>query len=170
MGMLRARKQKYRCHTCGRRSREHPTPLPIRKLAVRRFCMPLKNAAAYAASRAPLGSHAPRCPVGSKKSSSASSFTCHLGRPRPRGSHFYDPGTLPAVVVCTQKSARLLDLDRPVPQDTTGGGVCHWVSEQKDMPAVVGGDSAGVSPGPLLNLLFESLCFGHPAGAAHGGG
>jgi len=26
MGMPRARKQKYRCHACGRRSRENPTP------------------------------------------------------------------------------------------------------------------------------------------------
>jgi len=37
-------KQKDRCHACGRRSRENPTPMPIQKLAVRRFCTPPKNA------------------------------------------------------------------------------------------------------------------------------
>jgi len=68
------------------------------------------------------------------------------------------------------KRARLLDVDRPVPQDTTGGSVCRWGSEQTDVPAVVGGDPAGVSPGPVLHRLFESLCFCHPAGAAHSGG
>jgi hypothetical protein len=145
-------------------------PTSIHKRAARRSCMPLKNAAVSGASRAPLASRARPCPVGSKKSSSASSFTYHFGRPRPRGSHFHYPGTGRILVVCAQKSARLLDLDRPVPQDTTGGGLCRWGSEQKDVPAVVGGHSAGVSPGPVLHRLFESLCLCHPGEAAHGGG
>src|SRR5260370_16675119 len=131
-------------------------PMPIPTLVARRFCMPIKNVAACAASRAPLGFLAPPCPVGSKKSSSASSFTYYFGRPRPRGSHVYDLGTGRTLVVCAQKSARLLDLDRPVPQDTTGGGLCRWGSEQKDVPAVVGGHSAGLSPCPLLHPLFYS--------------
>jgi insertion element IS1 protein InsB len=37
---------------------------------------------------------------------------------------------------------------------------------RQDVSAVVGSASAGVSPGPLLNLLFEGVCFGHPGGAA----
>src|SRR5439155_15058252 len=119
-------------------------PKPGADLGGRRFLLPNKNATPWPASSAPLGVHRPPCPVGSKKSSSASCFTGHFGRPRPRGSHFHDPGTGRTVVVCPQKSARLLDLDRPVPHDTPGGGVCRWGSEQKDMPAVVGGDSAGV--------------------------
>jgi hypothetical protein len=61
----------------------------------------------------------------------------------------------------------MLPLDSSVPQHTTGGGLCCWGSEQKDVPAVVGGDSAGVSPGPLLYGLFESVCFGHPRGATY---
>src|SRR6266702_3952275 len=68
-------------------------PMPILKLVARRFCMPIKNAAACAASRAPLASLAPPCPVGSKKSSSASAFTYHFGSSPPRGSHFHDPRT-----------------------------------------------------------------------------
>ncbi|MBA2682190.1 MAG: IS1 family transposase [Ktedonobacteraceae bacterium] len=38
-------KQVYRCHACGRQSREHPTPTPIRKLTAKRFFMRIKNAA-----------------------------------------------------------------------------------------------------------------------------
>ena len=34
-------------------------------------------------------------------------------------------------LVCAQKSARLLDLDCPVPQDASGGRLCGWGSEQK---------------------------------------
>src|SRR5512135_1266560 len=126
-------------------------PMPIQRHVARRSCMPIKSAAACVASRAPLASLGPLCPVGSKKSSSASSFTYDFDRPRPRGSHFHDSGTGRTVVVCAQKSARLLDVDRSVPQDTTSGGLCRWGSEEKDMPAVVGGESAGVSPGPLLH-------------------
>ncbi len=104
-------------------------PMSIQKLAARRFCTPTKNEAAYVALPARLGSLAQPWPVGSKKSSSASSFKYHLGHPGPRGSHFHDPGTGRTVVVCAQKSARLLDLDSSVPQDTAGGGVCCWGSE-----------------------------------------
>jgi hypothetical protein len=42
-------------------------PTPMQKLAARKFCMPTKNEAAYAASPAPLASLAPPCPLGSKK-------------------------------------------------------------------------------------------------------
>src|SRR6266566_2265953 len=65
-------------------------PMPIPKLVARRFCMPIKNAAACAASRAPLWSLTQPCPVGSKKSSSASCFTGHFGRPDPDKYHTCD--------------------------------------------------------------------------------
>jgi InsA N-terminal domain len=42
-------------------------PMPIHQRAARRSCMPLKNAAVYAASHAPLASHVRPCPRGSKK-------------------------------------------------------------------------------------------------------
>src|SRR6266487_405524 len=125
-------------------------PTPIQKLAARRFCTPTKNEAAYVASPAPLGSLAPPCPVGSKKSSSASSFTYYPSRPHPRGCHFHDTGTGRTVVLCAQKSARLLDLDSSVSQDTTGGRLCAGRSEQKDVSTLVGGHPTSLSQGALL--------------------
>ncbi len=104
-------------------------PTPINQLAAKRFCTPTKNAAVSAASPAPSGFLAPPCPVGSKKSSSASAFADHSARPGSRRSHIHDPGTLSAVVVCAQKSQRLLDLDCPVPKESASGGVCGWGSE-----------------------------------------
>src|SRR3989442_13744091 len=44
-----------------------PPPTSIQKPAVRRSCTPIKNAAVCEVLRAPLGSHARPCPVGSKK-------------------------------------------------------------------------------------------------------
>ncbi len=60
-------KQLYLCRACERQSRQNPAPMPIRKLAAERFCVPTKNAAACAASRAHLAFLARRCRVGSKK-------------------------------------------------------------------------------------------------------
>ncbi len=97
--------------------------------AVRRLCTPIKNAAVCVASPARLASLASPCPVGSKKSSSASSFMDNLGGSRPRGCHFHHAGTLSAVVVCAQKSARLLDLDCPLPKEPSSGRLCRWRSE-----------------------------------------
>jgi insertion element IS1 protein InsB len=60
-------KQKYPCHSCGRRSRENPTPnayLPAQRRDSARLP---RTRASCVASRAPLASLAPRCPVGSKK-------------------------------------------------------------------------------------------------------
>jgi hypothetical protein len=84
-------------------------PMPIPKLAARRFCTPTKNEAVCVASPAPLASLAPPCPVGSKKSSATSSLPDHPARPGPRGSHFHDTGTGRTLVVCAQKSPRLLE-------------------------------------------------------------
>src|SRR6266516_6690472 len=86
-------KQLYRCRACGRQSRENPTPMPIQKLAARRSCMPIKNEAVSAASRARLASLAPRCPIGSKKRNSASSLKYHPACPRSRRCRFHHAGT-----------------------------------------------------------------------------
>ena len=86
--------------------------------------MRTKNTAVCAASPARLASLALLCPNGSKKSSSASPLEHDLGRPRSKRCRFHDAGTGRTVVVCAQKSARLLDLDCPVPQDASGSRLC----------------------------------------------
>jgi insertion element IS1 protein InsB len=64
-------------------------PMASKSIAV----TPTKNEAACVASPARLGSLGQPCPVGSKKSSSASSLTYNPARSRPRGSHFHCTGT-----------------------------------------------------------------------------
>jgi hypothetical protein len=117
--------------------------------------MPTKNEAACVASPAHLGSLAPPYPVGSQKSSSASSFTYHLGHPGPRGSHFHDPGTGRTDGSFVLKKAHdswiwiaLCRKTRQVVAYAVGA------RSRQDVPAVVGGDSAGVSPGPLQDATF----------------
>ena len=134
-----------------------PLPTPIPQLATRKSCMPIKNAAACVASPAPLASLAPPSPVGSKKRSSASCFVYNPARPGSRRSHVHDPRTGRALVVCAQKSQRLLDVDCSVPPDAASGGVCGRGSQQKDVSAVVGGHSREVSPVPVLYGLFERV-------------
>src|SRR5260221_3502319 len=68
-------------------------PTPIQKLVARKFCTPTKNEAACAASPAPLAFLVPPCPLGSKKSSSASLLEHDLGSPRSRRCHFHHAGT-----------------------------------------------------------------------------
>jgi len=163
-------KQKYRCHACGRRSRENPTPNVYPEACREEILHAYQERSSLRGFTRTFGVSRATVAGWIKKSSSASSFKYHLGHLGPRGSHYHDPGTGRTVVVCAQKSARLLDLDSSVPQDTTGGGLCRWGSEQKDVPAVVGGDSAGVSPGPLLYGLFEGVCGCHPRGATYSRG
>jgi hypothetical protein len=106
------------------KSREPDTPCLSRSAPRRDLTCKLKSAAVCVASPALSGSLVPRCSVGSIKSSSAPSLTYHPTRPRSGRSNFYDVGAGRTVVVCAQKSARLLDLDCPVPQDATGGRLC----------------------------------------------
>ena len=106
-----------------------PLPTPVPQLAARRPCMPIKNAAVCVVSPAPLASLAPPSPVGSKKSSAASCFVYHPARPGSRRSHVHDPRTGRALIVCAQKSQRLLVLDCSVPPDAASGGVCGWGSQ-----------------------------------------
>jgi hypothetical protein len=108
------------------------TPLltSIPKPAARRSCMQAQERSSLRGlTRTDRGFRAPPCPVGSQKSSSASSLTHHSARPGPRRSHVHHLGTLSALVVCAQKSARLLDVDGPLPKEPTGGGLCRGGSE-----------------------------------------
>ena len=100
-------------------------PMPVPKHVARRFCTPTKNVAACVASRVRLVSRARLSRVGSKKSSSASPLMDYPAHPGPRGFRFPHPRTGRTVVVCAQKSQRLLDLDCPVPSDTASGRLCR---------------------------------------------
>ncbi len=105
-------------------------PMPISTLAAKRSCMPLKNASLLRGlTRTDRGFLARPSPVGSKQRSSASAFADHLARPARNGSHVHDAGTLSALVVCAQTSARLLNVDDPLPKEPARGGVCGWGSE-----------------------------------------
>ncbi len=109
-------KQVYRCRACGRQSRENPTPNAYRQARRDEILHVYQERSSLRGlTRTDCGSHAHPSPVGSKKSSSASPLPHDLGGPRPRGCRFHHPGTLSTVVVCPQKSQRLLDLARPVP-------------------------------------------------------
>jgi hypothetical protein len=139
--------------------------------AARRFCMPTKNASLLRGlTRTDCASRVRPCPVGSKKSSSASSLTYNPARPRSRGSYFHDAGTRRTVVLCAQKSERFLGVDRPVPQEATSGRLCGWGSEEKDVPAAVGEHCRQFSCWSLLHRLLGGLYGGDPARAAHSSG
>ncbi len=108
-------KQKYRCHLCGRRSRENPTPNAYPEarreeiLHAYQECSSLRGLTrTFGVSRATVSSWI-------KKKYATSSLTGNPAHPGPKGSHFHDTGTGRTVVVRTQKSERLLDLDRLVP-------------------------------------------------------
>src|SRR6266700_5453402 len=141
-------------------------PISTQKLAAKRSCTRIRNAAVCAASRARLASHARQCPVGSQKNSSTSTLPYHPSRTGPSGPHVHDARIGRTVVVCAQKSACFLDLDCPVPQNTSSGSLCSWGSKQKDLPTAVGSDSTGVSAWALLHRLLGSLCGGDPRGGA----
>jgi len=64
---------------------------PIHQRAARRSYMPLKNAAVYAASRAPVVSRARPCPRGSKKSQERQSFLDELWTAHSFGDEQQEP-------------------------------------------------------------------------------
>ena len=86
-------KQKYRCHACGRRSRENPPPNAYPEARREEILHASQERSSlrgltctFRVSRATVSSWL-------KKRSSASSLAYHPARPRPRGSHFYCTGT-----------------------------------------------------------------------------
>ncbi len=70
-------------------------------------------------------------------------------------------------LVCTQKSARLLDLDCPLPPDASSGRLCRWGSEQKDVSTVMGGHSRQLSCWSLLHGFLGRVSGSDPEGTAH---
>ena len=150
-------KQLYRCHACGRQSCENPTPHaypPARREDILHAYQERSSlrdlTRTFGVSRTTVSSWI-------KKSSSASSFVYNSARPGPRRSHFHDTGTGRALVVCAQKSAQLLDLDCPMPQDTTGGRLCTGRSEQTDLFALVGGHSISLPQRAWLYRLLGGI-------------
>jgi len=100
-----------------------PTPMP--KRAARRSCMQAQERSSLRGLTRTFGVSRTTVSNWIKKRSSASSLTDHPACTGSRRSRFYDPGTGRALVVCAQKSIRLLDLGCPLPQDTTGGRLCR---------------------------------------------
>src|SRR6266487_4430299 len=118
-------KQKDRCHTCGRRSRENPTPNAYPETRREEIVHTYQERSSLPGlTRTDRGFRVLPCPVGSKKRSAPSSLTDHLARPGPKGFHFHDTGTRRALVVCAQKSARLQRVDCLVSPDATGSRLC----------------------------------------------
>src|SRR5205823_3441644 len=86
-------KQLSLCRSCGRQSRENPTPHAYPEARREEILhASQERSSLHGLTRTDRGSRVPRCPRGSKKRSSASSFTHHsarLGSPR---SHVHDTG------------------------------------------------------------------------------
>ncbi len=122
-------KQKYRCHACGRRSRENPTPNAYPEARREEILPAYQERSSLRGLTRTFGVSRTTVSPWIKKSSSASSLSYNPPRPGSEGSHVHDAGTGRTVVVCAQKSARLLDVDGPVPQDPSSGGLCSWGSE-----------------------------------------
>src|SRR5438552_812063 len=147
-----------------------PLPTSIPKAAARRSCMPIKNAAVCAVSRAPSGFRVPPSQVGSKKVAQLPPLWTTLLAPDPKDptSTILELDELWSFVLKKAHDSWIwIALCRQTRQV-----VAYAVGDRsrQDVPAVVGGHSPRVSPGPLLYGFFESLCFCHPRGAALCGG
>ena len=86
-------KQKYRCHTCGRRSRENPTPNAYPEARHEELLHAYQERSSLRGLTRTFGVSHTTVSNWIKKRSSASFFTDHLGRPRPRGCRFHHLGT-----------------------------------------------------------------------------
>ena len=85
-------KQKYRCHACGRRSRETPTPNAYPEARREEILHTSQERSSLRGLTRTFGVSRTTVRVGSKKRSSASSFTYTPARPGSRGSHFHHAG------------------------------------------------------------------------------
>ncbi len=119
-------KQKYRCHACERRSPENPTPNAYPEARREEILHAYQERSSLRGLTRTFGISRTTVSSWIKKSSSTSPLTYHLACPGPSRSHFHDTGTGRTVVVCAQKRARLLDMDGPVPQDASSGGLRSW--------------------------------------------
>jgi transposase-like protein len=117
-------KQTYRCHGCGRRRRETPTPHAYPQGRREEILHAYQERSSLRGLTRTFGISRTTVSSWIKKSRSASSLPYHLADPRSRRCHFHDAGTGPTLVICAQKSTLLLGLDCLVSQDTTGGCLC----------------------------------------------
>src|SRR6266566_3834904 len=86
-------KQLYRCRTCGRQSRENPTPHAYREARREEILHAYHERSSLRGLMRTFGVSRTTVSMWIKKSSSASPFTYHLGGSRSRGSHFHHPRT-----------------------------------------------------------------------------
>ncbi len=127
MGMPRARKQKYRCQGCGRRSRGNPTPNAYPEARREEILHASQEREPLAWPHA-HGSLVSRATVSSwikKKEIIFLLYGPPWFTPTPRMSLPPSWNSMNGWLVCPQKSQRLLDLDRLVPPDTSNGGLCR---------------------------------------------
>ncbi len=122
-------KQLYRCRACGRQSRENPTPHAYPTARREEILHAYQERSSLRGLTRTFGVSRTTVSSWIKKSSAASCFVYHPAGPGSRRSHVHDPRTGRALVVCAQKSQRLLDLDCSVPPDAASGGVCGWGSQ-----------------------------------------
>ena len=146
-----------------------PLPMPIHRLAARRFCMPLKNAAVCAVSRARIAGFAyHRVPVDQKKGAQLPPLCATLLAPDPEDltSTILELDELRSFVLEKAHNSWIwIALCRKSRQVVA----CDRGSEQTDVSATVGSHCRGVSAGALRNVFLSNLRGGDP-GAAHSRG
>ena len=79
-------KQKYRCHACGRRSRENPTPNAYPEARREEILHAYQERSSLRGLRSTFGVYRATVSSWIKKRSSASTLTYNPARSRPRGS------------------------------------------------------------------------------------
>jgi transposase-like protein len=161
-------KQLYRCRSCGRQSRENPTPHAYPSARREEILHAYQERSSLHGLTRTFGVSRTTVSSWIKKRSSASPFVCNAARPGARGSHFYDAGAGRTDGSFVLKKANdswmwmaLCRKSRQVVAYTVGD------RSRQDVPAVVGGHCRGISPRALLNLLLGGLRGGDPQGAAY---
>ncbi len=86
-------KQLYRCRTCGRQSRENPTPHAYPPARREEILHASQERSSLRGLTRTFGVSRTTVSTWIKKSSSASPLPYHLGGSRSRGYHFHHPGT-----------------------------------------------------------------------------
>ena len=86
-------KQNYRCHACGRRSRENPSPNAYPEARREEILHAYQERSSLRGLTHTFGVSRTTVSSRIKKSSSASSLTYNPARPGSEGSHFHDAGT-----------------------------------------------------------------------------
>src|SRR5438093_13059717 len=93
-------KQKFRCHACGRRSRENPTPNAYPEARREEILHAYQERSSLHGLTRTFGVSRTTVSSWIKKSSSASALTDNLALPGSRGPYFQHAVTGRTVVVC----------------------------------------------------------------------